>query len=167
MAEEFPTYNGNAVSWFDISCRTAPYETGSPLKLYGVKDISWKMAVERGMQKGYGGYVINRSRGGRTYEASLTLYKSGLKSLIRQLVPIAQSLGHVRGNTVVIGNVAFEFLVMHTPLGTSEIDQVKIKGCMLDELGQSLAEGNDVDTASITFNTVGIAMIDNGVEVQL
>lgn len=158
---EFPVLDGIAPSWADIIVRATP--AGAPLiDMKGIKSISTGTVVEVGEQRGAsGGRVLKRTTGSKTDEASSTVYRDEYQKLIRNLAAIAPK----RGNQRIVSLVHFGMQCQHTPPGSSEIFEFRIKGCRL--LGRTLAseEGNDADTVDLTLNPIEIADMIDGVEV--
>jgi hypothetical protein len=158
---EFPVLDGIAPSWADIIVRATP--AGAPLiEMKEIKSISTGTTVEIGEQRGAsGGRVIKRTTGSKSDEASSTLYRGGYQNLIRNLAAIAPK----RGNQRIVSLVHFGIQVQHTPPGSVEIFEYRIKGCRL--LGRTLAseEGNEADTVDVTLNPLEIADMIDGVEV--
>jgi len=162
---EFKTFNGTAVSWADITLSVAL--TGGPVVLdIDIVDLSWNSTRSRGVQM-RGGRKFARTRGSTEHTASMTVYRSGWRSLVRELINLAQTLGHVYGGIVNYGDVQFNILAQWTPIGTDEIKVLEIRGCVIDDVGESLSEGDDADQVALTLNPMQIVEIIDGVEVAL
>ena len=163
MNQEYPSVDGIAPSWADIQA-TFTISGGDLLQMSDIAGIKWSRKVEVGEQRGTsGGRVMARTTGQASYEASATLYRSGLRKLIKALVKKADS----RGNQKVIGTLAFDILVQHTPPGESEIYTTKIKGCRYLGDSDDMKEGNEADKVEVTLNPIEIANIIDGNEVVL
>ena len=98
MNNDYPILNGVAPSWADIIVRATP-EGGALLDVKDIAAINTSCTVEVGEQRGAsGGRVIRRTTGSVSYEASMTLYRSGYQKLLRNLVAAAEASNLVRGN---------------------------------------------------------------------
>lgn len=104
-----------------------------------------------------------RTTGQASYEASATIYRSGLLTLIQGLTTLAP----FRGATAVIGLVAFDVMIQHTPPGSDEIYETKIKGCRFLGDADDMKEGSDADKIEITLNPIEIVNVIDGLEVSL
>jgi len=160
---EYPTLNGFAPSWADIS--TSFSVSGGPiLEMADYAGIKWKRSVEVGEQRGAsGGIVLNTTVGSASQEASATLYRSGHRKLIRSLASVAPS----RGNQKRISLVGFTIVILHTPPGESDIYTVEIRGCRLIGDDAQMQEGPDADKLEISLNPKQVVNIENGVEIVL
>lgn len=158
---EYPVLDGVAPSWADIIVRATP--AGAPLiEMKDIAAINTGTTVEVGEQRGAsGGRVIKRTTGSVSYEASLTLYRSGYQKLLRALAAIAP----VRGNQKAVSFVQFQIQVQHTPPNSDEIFEYRLKGCRM--LGRSMnsAEGVDADQVEVTLSVLEIADMIDGAEV--
>jgi len=161
--QEFPVLDGIAPSWADIIVRVSP--AGAPLiEMADIKSINTGTSVEVGEQRGAsGGRVLKRTTGAAKYEASMTLYYAGFVKLLRGL----KDLAPVRGNQRAISLVHFGAQIQHTPPGSVEIFDMRIKGCRF--LGRALnpAEGVDAQTVDVALNPLEIADMVDGVECIL
>ncbi len=161
--QAFPTLNDIEPSWADIAV-TATVSGGSLLSIADIASIKWTRKVEVGEKRGAsGGRVMARTTGQASYEASATLYRSGMRNLLKALVATAPT----RGNQAIVSLVAFDILIQHTPPGESEIYQVKIKGCRYLGDSDDMKEGMDPDKVEVTLNPIEIANIINGQEVVM
>lgn len=161
--QAYPSLNDVEPSWADIAV-TATISGGALLDMDAIAALKWSRKVEVGERRGAsGGRVMARTTGQGSQEASATLYRSGLRSLIKSLMPLAPT----RGNQVIIGLVSFDIVIQHTPPGESEIYQVKIKGCRYLGESDDMKEGNDADKIEVTLNPIEIVNIVNGKEVVL
>lgn len=165
----YPTLNDIEPSWADISVTFSPIGAagappGNPLEMIDIAAIKWSRKVEVGVRRGAsGGRIMARTTGEGSQEASATLYRSGLRRLIKMLMTNAPT----RGNQVIIGNVAFDVLIQHTPPGETEIYVVKIKGCRYLGDSDDMKEGTDADKLEVTLNPIEVVNIINGQEVVL
>jgi len=163
MNQEFPTVDGISPSWADIQA-TFTVTGGDLLQMSDIAGIKWSRKVEVGEQRGTsGGRVMARTTGQVSYEASATLYRSGLRKLQKALVKKAPT----RGNEAVIGVVAFDLLVQHTPPGETEIYTTKIVGCRYLGDSDDMKEGTESDKVEVTLNPIRIVNILDGKEVSL
>ena len=160
---EFPTYNGVAVSWADVNLRFSP--TGAAvLETSDFKDISTSRKVEVGDVYGAsGGAPMNRTTGQAKYEGTITLYRIGYQKLLRALKPVAP----IRRNRRILTLVHFGVQVLHTPFNSVEIFDRRIKGARVisDELKS--AEGIEADTVPVGLSIIDIVDMIDGEEVAL
>lgn len=163
VSQEYPVVDGIASSWADI-ITTIDVLGGQTLRDIDYAAINTGSTVEIGEQLGAsGGRVMRRTSGSAKNTASATYYRSGFRKLVKALMPYAP----VRGNQVLISQVHFNILVQHTPLGETEIYQVKIKGCRLLGRDYKFAEGNDADKVELALNPIEVCDIIDGKEVVL
>ena len=149
--QNFPTVNGHECSWSDITI-----DVGIPgaenIKVVDCEGIKHSGKVERAVSRGTsGGRPMKKTAGSVTYEASITLTRSGLIALITALAEAARAIGAVRGNEVIISAVQFTVLVQHTPLGDTAVYATKLEGCSLDEDSEDNKQGNDADVIEVTL----------------
>jgi hypothetical protein len=165
MNNDYPILDGVAPSWADIIIRATP--DGAPLiDIKDIAAINTNSVVEVGEQRGAsGGRVVRRTTGQVSYEASMTLYRSGYQKLVRGLKAAAESAGLLRGNQVLISLVHFGIQVQHTPFNDVEIYEYRIKGCRL--LGRDLngAEGTDADQVEVALSPLEIVDMIDGKEI--
>lgn len=159
----YPTLNGYAPSWADISTSATVY--GGPLiEMTAYKSIDWSSIVEEGRQKGAsGGRDMLRTVGQVSHTAKATFYRSGLRALDRALMAVAP----VRGNQRLISLVGFDVLIQHTPPGESDIYVVKLVSCRKLSDSETYTEGTEAETADVDLNPIYIAKIIDGEEVVL
>jgi hypothetical protein len=163
----FPSLGSIEPSWADIAV-TATVIGGDLLTMADIKAIKWSRKVEVGLKRGAsGGRVMARTMGEGSQEASMELYRGGLRTLIKSLMKGAQAANLVRGNQLIIGAVAFDIMIQFTPVGETEIYQVKIKGCRYLGDSDDSKEGADPSTIEVTLNPIEIVQIINGQEVVL
>lgn len=161
--QAYPSLNDIEPSWADIAV-TFTINGGALIQMADIAALKWSRKVEVGEKRGAsGGRVMARTTGQGSQEASATLYRSGLRNLMKGLMAQAPT----RGNQVVISLPAFDILIQHTPPGESEIYQVKIKGCRYLGESDDMKEGMDPDKVEINLNPIEIANIINGKEVVL
>lgn len=161
---EYPLIDGYAVSWADIAVKASG--DGLPLiELADIKAINSGATLEIGFQEGAtGGRPKKRGRGRVTYDASLTLYRSGAIDIYRRFLAVAPR----RGNEALVGLVHFNITIMQTLPDDSEVYERRIYGARM--LGNALSQqdgGTDVDAVEIPLSTIKIADIVDGVEVVL
>lgn len=150
-------------SWADIGVSITP--TDAPiLDITEISALSWSRTVEIGERRGAsGGRVTARTTGSASFEASMTLYKSGHRKLLKALIAKAP----LRGNQRKISLVTFDILVQHTPPEESEIYTTKIKGCRLLGDSEDMGEGTDAQQLEITLNPIEVVNIINNEEILL
>jgi hypothetical protein len=163
IQQSYPSLNDIEPSWADIAL-TFSIGGGQFLDMEAIKALKWNRKVEVGERRGAsGGRVMARTTGQGSQEASATLYRSGLRQLIRALMDQAP----VRGNQAVISLVSFDITVQHTPPGEFDIYQTIIKGCRYLGDADDMKEGNEADTVECTLNPIEIAQFIDGREVVL
>lgn len=156
MAENYPTLNGEAQSWSNISVIVQGYG-GVELPAADLKDISWGETVEVGEQRSTGGKLKARTVGQNSCEAKATFYADGYDALIDNLATIAIALGRVDADGAArISLVGFDVLIQHTPVDQSWITEKKIMGCRVLSDAGSHAEGTDADTHEVSLNPVKV-----------
>jgi hypothetical protein len=162
--QEYPDVNGYAPSWADISTSFS-IGGGSVLEMSDYAAISWTDTVEESFRKGAGGRKLQRTVGEASSEATLTLYRSGLRKLERALAAVAPS----RGNQARISLTTFDIDILHSPVGaeTEPPFQTKLKGCRLLERAGSHAEGPDADKIEVKISVMQIATVEDGREIVL
>ncbi len=165
MQNDYPILDGVAPSWADIIVRATP--DGAPLiEVKDIAAINTNVTVEVGEQRGAsGGRVMRRTTGQVSYEASMTLYRSGYQKFIRGLKAAAEAASLARGNQVTIAMVHFGIQVQHTPFGDAEIYEKRIKGCRVLGRDMSLAEGIDADKVEVPLSVIEIVDMIDGKEV--
>jgi hypothetical protein len=163
MNQLYPSVNGYSPSWADIKI-SFTVDGGDLLEEVDIMSIKWSRKVEVGEQRGTsGGRVMARTTGQGSQEASMSVYRSGLRRLVKSLMAKAPT----RGNQVVISLVSFDILIQHTPPGETEIYTTKIKGCRYLGDADDMKEGNEADKVEVTLNPIEIANIIDGQEVVL
>jgi len=160
--QALPSINDIEPSWADISA-TFCVDGGQALNTIDFAAIKTSRKGEVGERKGPGGRTMARTSGDAKNEASVVLYRSSLRRLIRALMAKAPT----RGNQVIIGLVTFDILICHTPPGETEIYKRKIKGCRY--MGESIddKEGNDADKIEVSLSVAEIVDIIDDKEVVL
>lgn len=165
MAESYASLIDFASSYASAKVAITPYG-GTALDDTDVAAISHSGSVEVGVQKS-GGRVKARTEGEVTYEASITLYRSGLKKLIAAMVEAAPEYAK-RGNQIRISLVGFDIDIHHSPPGNPAMSHVRIKGCRLLGYSDDMAEGPDADQIELTLNPIeNVNVLDDGREVVL
>ncbi len=161
--QAFPSLNDVEPSWADVAITFTVFG-GDVIEMADVAGLKWSRKVEVGERRGAsGGRVMARTTGQGSQEASATLYRGGLRRLVKSLMAKAPT----RGTQVRIGLVAFDILIQHTPYGETEIYQTKIKGCRYLGDADDLKEGNEADKVEVTLNPIEIVNIIDGKEVVL
>lgn len=161
--DAIPSIQDIDCSWAEIALTITP--TGATaLETIDFAAVKWSRKVDVGERKGAsGGRVMARTRGTVTYEASATFYRGGYIRLLQALMENAPT----RGNQLLVGLVAFEFLIQHTPIGSDDIFTTKIKGCRLLGDADDNKEGNESDKIELTLNPIEIVNIVDGFEIAL
>lgn len=165
MAEqEYPDINGYAPSWADIRV-VSSIKGGDLLEMSDIADISWKDGIESAEKRSPGGRKMQETAGQATQEASMTLYRSGLRKLERALAAVAPT----RGNQKRIGLVRFDIQILHSPVGaeTEPPYEVVLSGCRLKGREGSHAEGPDADKVTVPLSLMQIFTKENGEEISL
>jgi hypothetical protein len=163
MNQEFPTLQDIAPSWADIKTTVTPLG-GSLIDTIDYSALNWGSTVEVGEQRGAsGGRVMRTTTGQLTHEASATYYRSGLRKLVRGLIPLAPQ----RATQRMVSLVHFDIFIQHTPPGEVDIYEVKLKGCRLLGFTASMTEGTDADKIELALHAKEIVQIIDGLEVVL
>lgn len=160
--DDFPILNGIAPSWADISVKTQ----GAGLPLIDHKDIkscTRTRTVEEGVQRAPGGRIMRRTTGQPSQEFAWVLYRTGYEIFYATLAEIAP----VRGNVAKVSLVFFDIQVMHTPPGSDQIFQYRVKGARVIGDTMAHAEGVEADTVEVPLSTVEVVDVINGREVAL
>lgn len=163
----FPSVNGIDPSWSDIQI-TFNVTDGVSLTIDDIAGVKATRKVDVAVSRGAsGGRPKRRTTGSVEYDASLNLYRSGRRKLIKALIPIAESLGHVRGNQTLIALVTFDVLIQHTPPGETEIYSRKVKGARYLGDTDDMKEGNEADQQEVPLSVIEIVDIIDGKEIAL
>lgn len=158
---DFPVLDGVAPSWADVIVRLAT-TGGDLLEMKDISAINSGRTLEVGVAK-RGGRDHKRTTGALSQEASLTLYREGYQKLLRGLKAAAP----VRGNQRILSLVHFHIQFQHTPPGSVEIFERRIKGCRVTTDALNSAEGTDADTVEVGLSVIEIADVIDGEEVVL
>jgi hypothetical protein len=158
---DYPVLDGIAPSWADIAVKLAA-NGAALIELKDIKAINTGCKIEVGSQYA-GGRVMKRTTGSSTYDASMTVYREAWQRMLRTLKGVAPK----RGNQSILGLVHFGINVQHTPPGSVELFEYRIKGCRI--LGRNLngAEGNDADVVEIPLSPIEIVDVIDGEEVVI
>jgi len=158
---DYPVLDGVAPSWADIVVKAVP-NGAALIEMKDISAINTGVTVEVGEQKA-GGRVMKTTTGEVSYESSITFYREGYQKFLRGLIA-ASDVGK-RGDQRLSSLVHFSVQVQHTPPGSTEIFEYRLKGCRA--LGRSLngAEGTDADTVEVTLHVKEIVDVIDGVEV--
>jgi len=161
--QAYPSLNGIEPSWADINV-TFSIDGSIALAMADIDALKWSRKVDVGVKRGAsGGRVMSRTTGQGDQEASASLYRSGLRSLMQGLMNLAP----YRGNQAVISLVSFDIIVQHTPPGELFIYETHIKGCRYLGDSDDMKEGIDPDKVEVTLNPIEIVNLIDGVEVVL
>lgn len=158
---DIPVLDGIAPSWADIQVNIS----GEDVPLIKMGDIAaldsgWDLEV--GEQR-EGGLVIKRTTGSVKQDATMTLYASGYRKLLRGILAAAPR----RGNQALIALVHFNINVQFVPPGANEDDilEYRIKGCRIMGRKVSAAEGNDAQQVELPLNPLQVCDVVDGVEI--
>lgn len=157
-AFDFPVLDGVSPSWADIAVRISP-NGGNLIELGDIQAINTNSTVEDGEQR-EGGRLIAVTTGSVTYEASMTLYASGYRKLIRGL----RASMPTRGAQRIISLARFSINIQWTPPGSEEIYERRIKGCRIRSNGNDSSEGNDAKLYEIDLRPIEIVDVFDGIE---
>jgi hypothetical protein len=156
------TLNGFAPDWASTEIKLNVH--GATLvEAEDVQGITCSDAVEVGTQRGRGGKKKARGTGQVSNEATLTLYRSGHRAMVRALMAAAPEENGAKR----IGLVTFDIFYQHTPPGESTIDLVKLMGCRLIGRSFSGTEGTDLDMVEWPLDIMRLVEVIDGVEVVL
>lgn len=163
---DFPVLDGVCPSWADILVRATPMQGGAPsgalIDLKDIKAINTEITVEVGEQQGAsGGRVMKRTTGQVKYSASMTLYRDGYQRFMRALMALAPS----RGNQRLISLVHFGVQIQHTPPGSVEIFEYRLKGCRVLGRTMNSAEGTDAQEVEVPLSVLEIVDMVDAAEV--
>ncbi|HEX5046715.1 MAG TPA: hypothetical protein VFX89_06300 [Gammaproteobacteria bacterium] len=160
---EYPVYNGFAVSWADLEAKISP-DGGDLFSIDDIAAFHTGRTVEVGEQRGRtGGRVKKHTLGAGSQEASVTFYRDGYQKFLRKLAALAP----MRGNQAVLTAVVFTIDFKHTPLNDDEIYQRIVRGCRV--IGDTIdgAEGTDADQIEVPLLCKEIVDMIDGKEVVL
>lgn len=157
----YPTLNGEAQSWANISAKATLYD-GPSIDLSDIAGLDWDVAIERGIQRRTDGQIKARTRGQATPTAKVTFYADGCQVFLSKLIDIAIAKGYVDSGEALYGMVGFDIIVNHTPLGGDGIRTVEILGCVLAKDAASHSEGTDADKNEIELNCVRVVRTVQG-----
>lgn len=164
--QAFPSVNDIESSWAEIGI-AFNIDEGVTVRP-DMSAIKWSRKVTVGTRKGpSGGRPMARTRGEIAYDASGTFSKGGLSTLEDALVERAVAQNFTRGNQVLISLVAFDIVVQHTPIGSTDIFEVWLKGCRYLEDSEDNSEGTDPDAIEVVLNPIEIVKVKNGREIAL
>ncbi|OFV81992.1 MAG: hypothetical protein A2Y78_00210 [Acidobacteria bacterium RBG_13_68_16] len=162
---DFPLYNGVAPSWADVEVLISGLDMPL-LQSEDVKAVNTSATVEVGTQYA-GGRPKARTTGQASYEASLTLYRSGYDKLLRGLQAAAEAKGYVRGDLARISLVNFNVTLRHTPPGSDAIFEVQMLGCRVLARTLNSTQGTDPDEVEVPLSVLEIADVVDGKNVVL
>ena len=165
MATEFPTVNGNYVSWSDIGISIG-ITGGSIVETADITDVSFEDGSELTEVFGLGVRKLGRTVGKAKKTAGMTMLLPGWIALRNAL----KTKAIARGNQKVIGLVEFDILISWTPTGddSATIETRKIKSCRVLGTKESASQGTDAAKVEITLDCMDVATIDaDGDEVVI
>lgn len=154
-SQEYPTLNGIAPSWADIKIAIAALGANGLLETADFNSISFASSVEIGTQRGAsGGRVMKRTRGSKSDEAELGMYKSGARSLVELLASVAPERD---GGLKQVGLAHFNINVQWSPPGDSSIWKLDILGCRITGMTFASSDGSaDPDVVPIPLSVIDI-----------
>jgi len=158
---QYPVIDGIAPSWADIAVKLKT-TGGVLLDVYDIKALNTGTSLETGEARN-GGVVYKRTMGSASQEASFTLYHEGLIKLLRGLKDAAP----LRGKQRLLRVVHFNISAIWTPPGSSEIFEVRLKGCHYGGRTLNGSEGTDATEAELPLNPIQIADVVDGEEVVI
>jgi hypothetical protein len=159
--QQYPILNGIAPSWADVQIQCAVYD-GALLEMVDIQAINTSVTVELGTQRGAsGGRVMRRTVGQVDQEASMTLYRSGFQTLMRNLASVAPA----RGNERLWSLVHFDIQYQYSPPGSVEIFERKILGCRIIGNTMNDTEGSDAQQVEVPLSCIKIVDVIDGVEL--
>ncbi len=148
--------NIHECSWADIAINIlAP--GGATVPLLDIEGWKWSRKNERATTRGTSGRPKKRTRGSPDFEGSASATRAGWMVVLEALEVMAEELGLVRDDKVIIGGVDFDVIIQHTPLGDSRIYTAKLSGCSLDGDSSDMKQGNEADIIELTLNPLEIA----------
>jgi len=151
--QEYPTFQGVAPSWSDLSI-SFPIYGGATVKLTDIAALKWSDSVEIGDFAGTnGGRKSRRTTGKYSCEASCTFTVDGWKAFQAKLAE----------KNPKITLVGFDVLAMYTPPDSTEICKVKIAGCRVSGRSGDMSDGTDAALIEVALNPMRIE--ENGVNL--
>lgn len=160
--EVYPSYNGVASSWADIQT-TYTTTGGAVIQMAAFSDLSFSDTVTVGEQRNAGPLVTQRSAGEVAQEGKAIFWRDGAEELMAALASEAPT----RGNQKRISLVHFDIVAQHTPFGSSDIFEVRLKGCRILSRNFAFTQGPDPDKVECDLSPLQIAQFINGEEVVL
>lgn len=164
MAGNFPILDGVEPSFADIAIRVKP-DGGSLVDIVDIVSINTATSLEIGETRGPGGWVRKRTSGRPSQEASMTLWRSGWQTFLRDL----KALAPVAGGQRRISLVHFTIYVAHAlpAPNDAEIWEYRIKSCRVAGRTINAAEGSEAQQVEVPLSTSQIADVIDGEEVIL
>jgi hypothetical protein len=155
---DYPILDGIAPSWADVIVRSKV--PGAPtLETKDIKAINTNCSISLGEQRA-GGRLKMRSTGSSKYEASMNVYRNAWNEWLRN----NGATMYTRGNQRIYGLVHFGLQIQHTPPGSVEIFEYRIKGCRITGRVLNGTEGDDVDVVELPLSPIEIVDVIDGVE---
>ena len=145
-----PTLNGRVYDWASISVSQFIHD-GPQIDISDVSGVSYERGQEISRARGIGHKYLG-STGGRPTDptASLTFYAHGRDAFEASLIAVAESLGYVREDGVVVtGDVSFDLTYSRSMNGNPDIAQTMLKGCRVLSESGSFSEGTDPLTIEV------------------
>jgi hypothetical protein len=160
----FSTLGTGAISWVDLTVTIIP-RNGSAIEDIDLTELSWNSTKTREVQRKKGRKYA-RTTGSIDHSASMSLYMSGWRALRAELIVQAEASGF-GGAQVAIGNIAFDVIAKRKALESDEFEVLKLKDCMIDDLGESWSEGDEPHSVTFALNPMQAVMVVDGKEVAL
>jgi hypothetical protein len=149
--------NVHECSWADLTA-TINIPGGPTVEIVDFEGIKWSIKLEVGESRGLsGGRPMKRTRGSASYEGSASISRGGYVVLVEAIEAAAEATGLTRGDQVIIGGIAFDLLLQHSPLGDSRIYAVKMSGCRLLGASNDMKQGNEADMIEVTVNPIEVS----------
>lgn len=157
----YPSYNDIAPSWADAVVRISP--DGLPvITVEDIKGVNSNVSLEAGRQMA-GGRTMKFTAGTVNNEASLILYLSGWRTLVKGLVDAAPQ----RGTRYLLRYVRFGVNYIYTPVGETEIYERRLLGCCISGMPRNGAEGSDAAETEVPLLVTEIVDVVGDKEIQL
>lgn len=156
--QQSASVNLHECSWADIEA-TLLVPDGPSVPITDAEAFKWARKLEVGESRGTsGGRPMKRTRGSVSYEGSVTATRGGWMALLESIETAAEALGQVRGDQVIIGGIAFDVLLQHSPFGDTRIYAARLKGCRIFGDSSDMKQGNEADMIEVSLNPIEIAV---------
>lgn len=161
-----PTYNGLEVSWTDLitSIVVNNQVTHLPVDYAAISLESTRETVQTFAR----GYPRKSTSGKVAHTGSMQYWTSGMDAVLETMVPIAQQLGFVVGNTVRVGLVPLTITLKFFPPGSNKLWERTIVGARFTKLALGATEGADPQVEDVDLGSISdIKWRIGGVEVGI